>query len=572
MDAADDERPLLDYLPPEDEISQYTSDGTVDINKQPALKRSTGNWRACFFILGTEFCQCLAFFGVAKNLVTYLTTVLHESNVDAAKNVSTWAGTSFFTPVIGAFLADTYLGRYWTIVIFISIHVVGMLPIAVSAWFPLDVSSSYTSGIHRATVYLGLYVVALGSGGVKPCVTALGADQFDSADTAELQAKGSFFNWYFFSGNVGSMLASTVLVWVQDSVGWEVGFAIPMALTVLALTLFVAGMKVYRYRNLQGSPLTRLIQVAVAAIRNYRLILPEDSSALHQLRSPTETNNTTQHTTQFRFLDKAAIVATASGDKAAASMSPWKLCTVSQVEELKMLLRMLPVWASMVFFYAVISQTASTFIEQGMAMDNRVGPFTVPPASMATFHTVSIIVGIPLYDAVLVTIARRITGRARGLSQLQRLGVGLALSVVAMAYAALVEARRLAMVSTAVAGPPMSIMWQAPAYAVLGVAEVFSSVGVIEFFYDQSPDGMKSLGGSLAPLEVAAGSYLNSAVLGAVASVTARGGAPGWIPDNLNQGHLDYFFWLMAAMSVVNLMLFLLCSRGYRGKVTDPSS
>lgn len=188
-------------------------------------------------------------------------------------------------------------------------------------------------------------------------------------------------------------------------------------------------------------------------------------------------------------------------------------------------------------------------------MDNRVGAFTVPPASLATFHTATIIVGIPIYDALVAPLARRVTGSDgdRGLSQLQRLGVGLALSVAAMAYAALLEARRLAM--AAGGRPVMSIMWQAPAFAVIGAAEVFTTAGALEFFYDQSPGGMKSLGTSLAQLAIAAGSYLNSAVLGAVVAATARGGS-GWIPEDLNEGHLDYFFWLVAALSVVNLLHF----------------
>jgi peptide/histidine transporter 3/4 len=217
----------------------------------------------------------------------------------------------------------------------------------------------------------------------------------------------------------------------------------------------------------------------------------------------------------------------------------------------------------MVLFFAATAQMSSTFIEQGAAMNNRVGSFTVPPASLATFDVLSVMVCIPLYDVVLVPLARRVTGKDRGLSQLQRIGVGLTLSAVAMAYAALVEARRLAL---ARAGKPaMSIMWQAPGFAVLGAGEVFGSIGIIEFFYDESPNGMKSLGNALAQLAVAAGSYLNTAVLGAVTAVTASGGKPGWIPDDLNEGHLDYFFWLMAALAVVNLLHFLHCSLRYRG-------
>ncbi|CAM0875444.1 unnamed protein product [Alopecurus aequalis] len=548
MEAArDEERPLLAhrFLPQQEEGSMYTSDGTVDSNKQPALKQSTGNWRACFFILGAEFSECLCFYAVARNLVTYLTTVLHESNVDAARNVSAWIGTCFFTPLIGAFLADTYWGRYSTIIVFLCLYVVGMLIMTISASLPLFLPSSDNSGIHRVAVYLGLYLVALGTGGIKTCSSALGAEQFDAADPVERLTKGSFFNWYYFSINIGSLLSATVLVWVQDNIGWSVGFAIPTVFMGFGLAVFVAGRKVYRYKRTSGSPFTRVLQVAVVAVKNCRLELPDDTSALHE-------NGKAAHTSQFRFLDKAAIVLPTSERK-----GPWRLCTVSQVEELKMLLRMAPVWASLLIFFAVTAQMSSTLIEQGIVMDNRVGAFSVPPAAMSTFDIATVLLCVPFYDAVLVPLARRVTGEDRGLTQLQRIGIGLALSAAAMAYAAWVETRRL------VGAPAMSIMWQAPCYSVLGVAEVFTSIGMLEFFYDQSPESMKSIGTALAQLAIAGGNYLNSALVGAVASATTGDGLPGWIPDSLDEGHLDYFFWFMAALSALNLLNFIYCSTRY---------
>uniref|UniRef100_A0ACD5VPM1 Uncharacterized protein n=4 Tax=Avena sativa TaxID=4498 RepID=A0ACD5VPM1_AVESA len=572
MEVADEEKPLIHYLPHQDEGSRYTSDGTVDITNQPACKHSTGNWRACYFILGAEFTEGICFFAIQKNLVTFLTSVLHESNVDAARNVSTWIGSCFFTPLIGAFLADTYWGRYWTIVTFLSVYTVGMLALTLSASLPVLMPSVSSGEIQRAAVYLGLYLVALGTGGIKPCTSALGADQFDSADPVERVTKGSFFNWYYFLINIGSLLSATVLVWVQDNVGWGIGFAIPMVLMAFGLAVFVTGKKVYRYKKLGlgGSPLKRVSQVVVAAVRNCRLELPRDSSTLHhQEPSPTEGNYKIQHTSKFRFLDKAAIVVLPSSDKKAATVqaSPWRLCTVSQIEELKMLLRMYPIWASLLVFFAVTSQMSSTLIEQGMVMDNRVGPFTVPPASLSTFDILTVVFLIPVYDFVLVPLARRATGKDRGFSQLQRLGIGLALSVLAMAYSALVETRRLAVANRSAEVAlvvPVNIMWQAPSYVVLGAAEVFTSIGILEFFYDESPESMKSMGTALAQLAIAAGNYLNSAVLGLVASATARGDEPGWIPDNLNHGHLDYFVWTMAAVSVLNLLMFIYFSLRYK--------
>ncbi|WMV57753.1 hypothetical protein MTR67_051138 [Solanum verrucosum] len=100
----------------------YTRDGSVDINGNPVLKSETGNWRACPFILGNECCERLAFYGIALNLVTYLTKKLHEGNVSAARNVTTWQGTCYLTPLIGAVLADAYWGRYRTIATFSIIY------------------------------------------------------------------------------------------------------------------------------------------------------------------------------------------------------------------------------------------------------------------------------------------------------------------------------------------------------------------------------------------------------------------------------------------------------------------
>jgi len=175
-----------------------------------------------------------------------------------------------------------------------------MITLTASAFLPLLMGSSYDLGIHRVMAYLGLYLVALGSGGIKPCVPALGADQFDATDPVERVKKGSFFNWYYWLVNVGALLSATVLVWVQDNIGWGVGLAIPTVFMMSGLSVFVAGRMVYRYQKVGGSPLTRVSQVVVAAVRNYNLVLPENYSSLHEVPSPTEGNCKIQHTSQFR--------------------------------------------------------------------------------------------------------------------------------------------------------------------------------------------------------------------------------------------------------------------------------
>lgn len=132
-------------------------------------------------------------------------------------------------------------------------------------------------------VYLALYLVALGSGGIKPCTSAFGADQFDSGDPMELQKKGSFFNWYYFLISLGSLLSGTVLVWLQNNVGWGISFAIPAVLMILGLAVLVGGSRVYRFRKLGASPFKSICQVVVAAVRKWHVQLPDDISLLYEL-------------------------------------------------------------------------------------------------------------------------------------------------------------------------------------------------------------------------------------------------------------------------------------------------
>jgi peptide/histidine transporter 3/4 len=251
--------------------------------------------------------------------------------------------------------------------------------------------------------------------------------------------------------------------------------------------------------------------------------------------------------------------------------NPWRLCTVTQVEELKILIRMFPIWATGIVFSAVYAQMSTLFVEQGMVMDTNVGSFKIPPASLSSFDVISDIFWVPIYDRVIVPIARKFTGKERGFSELQRMGIGLFISVLCMSAAALVEikrlqlARELGLVDKDVA-VPISILWQIPQYFLLGAAEVFTFIGQLEFFYDQSPDAMRSLCSALSLLTTSLGNYLSSLILTIVTYLTTQGGSTGWIPDNLNEGHLDYFFWLLAGLSFLNLLVYVVCARKYKEK------
>jgi peptide/histidine transporter 3/4 len=118
----------------------------------------------------------------------------------------------------------------------------------------------------------------------------------------------------------------------------------------------------------------------------------------------------------------------------------------------------------------------------------------------------------------------------------------------------------------------MSIFWQVPQYVVVGAAEVFTFIGQMEFFYDQAPDAMRSICSGLAKAAFALGNYGSSALVAVVVHATARGGSPGWIPDDINDGHLDYFFWLLALLCVGNFGAYLIVARWYNYKNLDQTT
>jgi len=319
--------------------------------------------------------------------------------------------------------------------------------------------------------------------------------------------------------------------------------------------------------------LTQIAQVLVASFRKWNIPVPRDKSGLYEVQdkeSVIEGSRKLEHTDGFHFLDKAA-VETVNDKNTDGYNNRWRLCTVTQVEELKAVVRILPIWASGIIFATVYSQMSTLFVEQGDTMNISLGPhFEIPPASLSIFDTLSVIFWVPVYDRLIVPLARKYTGHERGFTQLQRMGIGLVISIFSMVIAGIVEIKRLNMVKEhnyyERVHIPMSIFWQVPQYFLIGAAEIFTFIGQLEFFYDQAPDAMRSLMSALSLTTVALGNYLSTLLVTIVTDITSRHGKKGWIPDNLNYGHIDYFFWLLAILSTLNFLVYLLISRWYTYK------
>jgi len=234
------------------------------------------------------------------------------------------------------------------------------------------------------------------------------------------------------------------------------------------------------------------------------------------------------------------------------------------------MLKMLPVLAITFVPSAMMAQINTLFVKQGTTLDRHIGPrFEIPPASLQGFVTISMLVAVVLYDRVFMPFARRITGNPRGISLLQRMSVGLVIHIIIMGIASVTERHRLAVAhehglydskNTTI---PLTIFVLLPQFVLMGVADAFLEVAKIEFFYDQAPEGMKSLGTSYAMTSLGVGNFLSSALLSTVSHITERHGRTGWILNNLNASRLDKYYAFFAILNCANLVAFFFVCRFY---------
>ncbi|XP_059064513.1 protein NRT1/ PTR FAMILY 5.2-like [Cryptomeria japonica] len=266
-----------------------------------------------------------------------------------------------------------------------------------------------------------------------------------------------------------------------------------------------------------------------------------------------------------RFIDKAAFLNSRHSNA----------CSVTDVEEAKQVIRVLPIWLTVIFPSTIVVQGLSLFIKQAMTMDRHMGSnFEIPPGSIGVFFQIPLLFTIPIYDRLLIPLLRRFTGYPRGITILQRIGVGMMLQSIALVAAVLTEIVRLDVVEShgiaydKDAIVPLSFLILIPQLVIMGEAMV--EVGKLEFFYDQAPESMRSMGSAIYAASNGIGSFLSSAILTLVTHVTGRHRHKSWVLNNLNASRLDYFYALLLVLNIMNSVVFMTMSLSYTYK-TEPS-
>ncbi|KAK8966482.1 putative peptide/nitrate transporter [Platanthera guangdongensis] len=528
--------------------------GVVDYKGRPITnKRGTGRWVAVFFILVIEIAERTAYNGIMFNLINYMTGHLGMSTAAAAANVTVWSGLSLMFPLLGALIADSFLSRYRTIVYSSLVYILSLGLLAFSAATPhrshclsehdynkitgYDASCPITT-FKLALFYFALYLAAFAQGGHRPCVQAFGAEQFDETDMEENIWRSSFFNWWILALTITLSITPITLSYIQENINWSLGFGIPCILFSVALIVFWMGSSFYRCQTRQESSPYPQIGRAFATLVKSKLF----SHAMSVAGEEKE-----HYPGSYR--------PSSAGRGDGRSKGPASI--VSNLGNL------LGLYSGLLPVGNFLHQTRGHLGEE-----DRIKLPTSAAGLQSLTHATTVVI-ILVYDQIFVPMMRNITGISSGITKLQRIGTGLMLSCVMMVISALVEMKRLetarefGLVDAPTSVLPMSILWLFPQYIIMGVMTVFVAAGMQEFFFDQVPDGVRSLGISFSICIFGIGNLINSFLVYTIDKTTRGITGESWFSNNLNRAHLDYFYWLIALLNLCSFILYILFARTY---------
>lgn len=230
------------------------------------------------------------------------------------------------------------------------------------------------------------------------------------------------------------------------------------------------------------------------------------------------------------------------------------------------MLKIMPIWVASIIFYIPIVVLPIFPISQAFKMDRNLGQnFEIHAGYLNVITLVSIGVFLPLYDKLVSPALEKITKQERGLTTLQRIGLGNAFGILTMVVSRAVERKRRDLAISG-AEPPMSVLWLAPQFFIVAFCCMFGTVGLTEFFNSESANGVKIISNSLLCLNISLASNRSSFIINIVHAYTAKRDQPDWLDSDIDKGKLDYFYFILAGLVGVNMCYFILCARNYSYK------
>jgi POT family proton-dependent oligopeptide transporter len=403
------------------------------------------------YIVGNEACERFSFYGMRSILVVYMTGYLLHPDQEAKEGYHLFMMMNYLVALLGGWIADRHWGRYRTILWISLFYVLGHLTLAF--W---DTRTGFVAG---------LTLITLGSGGIKPCVSAFVGDQFTPGQTTLMQ---KVYGWFYWVINLGSATATLLIPWLLRRHGPTVAFAVPGLFMAIATWIFWAGTRHYVRAPPSGPNPHGFLAVLWHAARRLGT-----------------------HRAGQSWLDTAL-----------------ERHPAEAVEGARAVLRIMGVFGAVTVFWALFDQTGSSWVLQGKQLVGTIGPFTLGGAVIGPFeldaaqlqalNPFMVMALVPLLAWVIFPALAR---RGVSLAPLGKMTAGMFLTVLSFVAAAVVQLR-------VDGGHPPGLLWQVPQYLLLTTGEVLVSVTGLEFSYTQAPRSMRSTIMSIWYLTVFLGNLL----------------------------------------------------------------
>uniref|UniRef100_A0A3Q2YMY3 Solute carrier family 15 member 1 n=1 Tax=Hippocampus comes TaxID=109280 RepID=A0A3Q2YMY3_HIPCM len=363
-----------------------------------------------FFIVVNEFCERFSYYGMRAVLVLYFKYFLRWDDDMSTSIYHTFVALCYLTPILGAIVADSWLGKFKTIIYLSIVYTLGQVAMAVSAIH--DITDTDKDGtpddmtFHVVMSMVGLFLIALGTGGIKPCVAAFGGDQF--SDSQEKQRR-TFFSVFYLCINGGSLLSTiiTPILRAQEcgihtkQSCYPLAFGVPAALMVVALVVFIVGSGMYYKAEPQGNIMMDVCRCIGFAIKNrYR-------------------HRSGRYPKRQHWMDWAE--------------EKYDKLLIAQI---KMVLKVLFLYIPLPMFWTLFDQKGSRWTLQATTMDGNFGALVIQPDQMQTVNPILILTLVPIMDSVIYPLIKKC---GLNFTPLKRMTVGMFLAALAFVCAALVQ-------------------------------------------------------------------------------------------------------------------------------------
>jgi POT family proton-dependent oligopeptide transporter len=403
------------------------------------------------YIIGNEFAERFNYYGMRAILATFLVKAffLQQTGGDDVKasalaneQVHFFIFLNYFMPFLGGLLADWFWGKYRTILWLSLVYCIGSITLAWASGIP-------SLGLVNA----GLWLIATGSGGIKPCVSANVGDQFDKSNEGLIPKA---FSMFYFSINAGSLISMALTPILYERYGATVAFGLPGIVMLMATIMFWLGRSKYKRVPPSGPKRENFVAINFDAMKN-----------------------------GFTF------------ENIKNNWSP------EAIDGVKAVWRVLSVFAFAPVFWALYDQNSSEWVLQARNLDlTLISDIKMLPEQVQVANALLILIFIPLFAWGLYPMVEKMGIKV---TPLRKIGAGFVFTALSFVVIAMIQ-------QNIDAGGKPSVWWQLLAYAILTAGEVLISITGLEYAYTRSPKSMKSTIMAFWLLTVSAGNFIVSLI------------------------------------------------------------